>query len=310
MTTPQISKSSLIAAVVFMSALYAGRAEETATKIPTLDIVVTSSIKLPKEQLTSYVEMLGREAADCFRTLHPTLAKSGEKLKDGAAVYRLLIDHKGTLTIGGITGGDRIDKGTEVTGGSWSRTWFIDCRQDGTFQFRLMKWDETKYTEVDKWSAPMPKPPKNFDAPEGKMVVASLGGMKNIPDKGKCPIALPDAQRMALDSVHPTSLKEALCTRLVAITEVTADAPKDGKSNLTFTVENKTPWDIQWIQPSIVCQGKVYGVGRRSGKISAYTLFFTEPLHGGEQKKLTQEGEEIVSTIKTNTVYSVQFSGK
>ncbi|MCY3023593.1 MAG: hypothetical protein NTW87_31825 [Planctomycetota bacterium] len=205
--------------------LAAARAEDAV--LPELDIVATSKLSnAPKEHNEACATALRNCAAGCFQgVLIDAPPEPGTAAKDGAAKHRLLIEQTGSVTLGGITGTQ-----TKFDGGSSgqlvSRIWLMDVQGQSTLQFRLLKWDGGKYTEMEKWTAPTPRSERAGAG--GPVEVSRLSGRGADVASGKMPISLDDARRNALMSLLPGSIKDLILTRLLAVTVASTKADEKG----------------------------------------------------------------------------------
>lgn len=263
---------------------------------PVLDIVVTSSLSTTKEHATSYRGSLHQDVQAVFKSLEPPgELDDGKAPPDGAARYRLFIEHKGTVSVGDALKtfgehpikselvGNKIVVGPDRT--KYVTTWCLPYTHTGTAAFRLAEWKAGKYQPVLSWSATVPDPNDGLGR-KGLLDVATLNqdaAKAPLNFKPAFPKKLEEARTEALNSLLPGELREAVCQALVPgrIGKV-KPAGDDVAAELTF--QNKSPWPVAKVKVSVLAMGNRL-IGNEESELE-----FSPPLAPGKSGTATLTG--------------------
>jgi hypothetical protein len=251
-----------LAIVVAFSAVclaIACRAEGTGKeRVRELEIVVTTNAETQAFAKACLQEIAG-QTASALSSLSPLTAANG-KAKDGAARYRLLIEHKGTAIVGKTwtvkssfprTKQETIKKGNQlivrtVLDKRYFQTWwYLPAKQKGTLTFTLLKWEEGAFKSVDTWTIATVDREALRELP-GRAPVASLyqdetkAKINFLPE---CPITPDQARDQAFAQCEPGPFENAFAARWVKgrFGKLTA---KDGEVVYEVLVQNKSPWPL------------------------------------------------------------------
>jgi len=307
---------------VFLSAILLiaclARAEDEAPKepLPPLDVVVTAKLNTNKEHMINYALTVQTEVVNHFPQLIRRARTRNEVPKDGAAEYRLQIDITGSVTIGNqITSALQKNlfgaESTKAVGGDqFLRIFYIQGQQQTTANVKLLKWEESKYKEVLKWTAPMVKRPdeeKNNGAIE---IARSAGRSAQQQDTGKPPMSVEEAQKVALGLLMPGSITDGILGKLVEVKLVKADASKDVPPAITadITVTNKSPWPLRRVGTLILWKNNLISPGdTQRGSLGMQVMEFADPLKPDEPKTLTVKAKAMTDKTLKAGVREVEF---
>ncbi len=136
-----------------------------------LDVVVTSTLATPKEHVKAYRKVLHEMAVTALMSLSPAdEPDDGAAPADGAAKYRLFVDHKGVVVVGNALKEfsmrplKLVVKGAEFAGVPdknkyelYGTDWYLPYQHTGVVALRLAEWKGGKYQTLLTWSAAIPE---------------------------------------------------------------------------------------------------------------------------------------------------------
>lgn len=307
---------------VFLSAILLigclARAEDEAPKeaLPPLDVVVTAKLNTSKEHMSNYALTVQSEVVNHFPQLIRRVRGRKEEPKDGAAEYRLQIDITGTVTIGNaitsvlqknLFGADSV----KVAGGDqFLRIFYIGGQQQTTANCKLLKWEDGKYKEVMKWTAPMVKRPDE-EKNNGAIEVARSAGRSGLQqDTGKPPLSVEEAQKVALSLLMPGSITDGILSKLVEVKLVKADASKDVPPVITadITITNKSPWPLRRVGALFLWKTNLISVGDAArGSLGMQNVEFAVPLKPEDPQKLTVKAKAMTDKTLKPGIREIEF---
>lgn len=256
----RISLVWCLLAFVSLSLLFevASRADDPVE----LDLVVSTTLNSTDEHIAKYLEALTTSVTSQLSSLDPQTYDADNKPRDGAARFRVIVEHKGTVTIGGslqqvanghpvvnVEVGDKSIK-TTVDKAHWRTVWAMKASQKGTITFKLLQWQEKSYKSLSAWSVPV----RDMLPSEGTVIVGSVeqstaGAFDRNP---KCPVTLTEAKQTALDHLLPDDLGKDLIAGLVqakvgrTVINKKADTfPLAQEASVEVAVSNGSPWPIK-----------------------------------------------------------------
>jgi len=233
---------------------------EVPSERPDIDAVVKSSLKSTPEHVEAVLEALRKKLSQS--SLVDNVWGADETPEDGAAPYRLVVQHTGTAAVGSAIVRMYCDYKTLDVNLGVSRTvdsstlitqWAVEVRQTTTIEYQLMKWNAAsgKYQPVQRWFAPVPnafarlRKVEELECPVGKYTP------RNPPP---CPLSLKEAKEIALLQCVPTDIPDpvmGLVTARLGRTKVTR-APVGGNiiqgpptdADAEVIIVNNSPWTI------------------------------------------------------------------
>ena len=136
-----------------------------------LDVVVTSTLETPKEHVKSYRKVLHESALAALMSLSPAdEPDDGAAPPDGAAKYRLFVDHKGVVVVGdalkefSMRPIKLVAEGAKFAGVPdknkyelYGTDWYLPYQHTGFVALRLAEWKGGKYQTLLTWSAAIPE---------------------------------------------------------------------------------------------------------------------------------------------------------
>lgn len=259
---------------------------------PELDIVVTTKVTpgtIPQEHTDAILRALQKDTREIFfRMVSPNAPlPSAGPAKDGAAKFRLFLDHMTSINCG-IQFSMKTEKGNNTGGDYTVRRWYLPFDQKATYVARLAKWTGEKYEDVSKFNGPMPKNEKEI-RDGGMLQVADRSHRAGMDGKASdlCPIPLDEARRIALRNSLPPSLRSSLYSKLVPVTLVKATPTKmDGAKPLEMAVElkveNKSPWPLKRAEFAFSQGGAGFMAGDERGMPGNQAFALPEPLAPGQ----------------------------
>ena len=284
--------SFVINALLILSLPFATAFEAVQEPAHDLDIVVTTNLTTPKEHIAAYTQSLRSEAENVYHGLNVKVYENDEKAMDGAGRYRLIIDHKGTVTLGNAltvrSGFPKSDVKSFVNGKQlkivvgtdfkyYQSVWFLSASHKGTLAFKFQQWDGKAYKTLESWSIVAPEP-DDANETKGMFRVADLvqdGNKVKIDLKPMCPKTLAEAKKEALSMLTPGEFGRTIQARLVTGTVLKAKGDGDGMVDLEVQVANKSPWPLKKAKADAFVKGAVL-VGE---------LTFTPPIPPGKSAK-------------------------
>lgn len=235
-----------------------------------LEIVVATNAE-PKVFAMACLQEVAAQTASALSSLSPLTPADG-KAKDGAARYRLLIEHKGTATVGKAlnlknsyprTKMETVKKGNELIvrimpyKTHYRCDWYLAARQKGTLTFTLLKWEDAAFKAVDTWTIPTVDREAIREFP-GWAPVASLiqdGTKMKIELVPECPVTLEQARDEAYGQCEPGPFENAFAARWVK-GKFGKLTPKGGEVAYEVIVENKSPWPLSQVFVESATKGK------------------------------------------------------
>jgi len=298
-------------------------------EVPDLDIVVGTNLQTTEAHREAYVEKLYEEASQCFRGVvrdHDRKDLPDEDLKVRPARYRLLVEHRGTVWVGGHIAlhrfhGQLEEVGTRQPVGPgelWD--WTILASQSGTITFRLLKWEENAYKALAHWSTPVPGLP-GYEA--GKKIEILLGegsrlGMDALRGGKKCPFTLPEAQAKARAKMMPGDfgdIRKAILCHLFPMKVLRAQAePNSRQGVVQVQLINRSPWPLEELRSAVswvqrYARAPVGPLGREVGPV--YRLYRAEIVFKGlllpAEKKVQTTGGDVGRGFRLDGIREVDF---
>ena len=239
-----------------------------------LDIVVLTNLATSKEHAAAYVQSLRSEAERVYQGLNVKVYEDDEKAQEGAARYRLTIDHKGTVTLGNAltvrSGFPKSDIKTFVNGNRVNivvgtdykyhqSIWYLPAAHKGTLAFKFQQWDGKAYKTLESWTIAAPERDEVLES-KGMLPVADLvqdGTKVKINLKPMCPKTLAEAKKDALMMLTAGEFSRSLHARLAKGTVLKAKGDGSGMVDLEILVENKSPWPIKQAKADAFVMGAV-----------------------------------------------------
>lgn len=261
--------------------------------LPELDIVVTTKVSpatIPQEHSDAILRVLKSNMREIFfRMVSPNLPlPSAGPAIDGAAKYRLFLDHATTINCG-IQFSMKVEKVSNAGGDYTIRRWYLPFDQKATYTARLAKWTGDRYEEVTKFSGSVPKNDKEI-RDGGTAQVAERPHRAGM-DGGKapevCPVPLDEARKTALRNSLPPSLRSSVYSKLVPVTLLKAsptkmDGAKPAEMAVELKVENKSPWPLKRAEFAFTQGGVGFMAGEDRGMPGNQAFTLPEPLAPGQ----------------------------
>jgi hypothetical protein len=240
-----------------------------------IDIIASTNLAVTKEHTAAFIRGLVSEVDDCYVGLKVRTYESDEKPKDGAARFRLALEHRGTVAIGNsltsrggfpksdiksFVNGKRLDivVGTDF---KYHQTiWLIAASQKGTIGLKFQKWDGSAYKTLDSWSVPSPDC-SDLAESKGLLIVADLvqdGTKAKIDLKPKAPKTLEQAKNEALMRVLPGEFSNSIYAHFAKGT-IQKLKGGEGTAEVEFMIENKSPWPLVSARVDAFAKGVVLG---------------------------------------------------
>jgi len=254
------------AAALAVAGVWLPRIVYGAEPAPELDIVVRTAVRASPDHTRMVQEKLLAYARECLSGVVASEAPpQGEAPKDGAARFRLFIEHAATLkTASGA------DKDTVLTDKDYFSR-FLVTQEKGAYKFRLAQWKDSRYVNVDKWSSSY--------AVEHRLPLKDSFTSREAPA----------IRERALQFAYPKHVRPALLGHLLPIRIGQSRGVAGKTQSCQVIVKNASPWPLksleatlQWPDPR--ARGKV----RYEGAIA-----LTEPLAPGRQKAVLCTGEPL-----------------
>jgi hypothetical protein len=259
----------LILMLPFVTALHA--AQEASHDI---DIIALTNLATSKEHVAAYVQSLRSEAEGAYQGLNVKVYENDEKAKEGAARYRLAIEHKGTVTLGNAltvrSGFPKSDIKSFVNGKRLNivvgtdfkyhqSIWYLPASHKGTLAFKFQEWDGKAYKTLESWTIVAPERDEVLES-KGMLPVADLvqdGKKVKIDLKPMCPKTLAEAKEDALMMLTAGEFSRSILSRLAKGTVLKAMGDGSGMVDLEVLVENKSPWPIKKAKADAFVKGTV-----------------------------------------------------
>jgi len=260
--------------------------------LPELDIVVTTKITpatIPQEHADPILRALQKDAREIFfRMVSPNAPlPSAEPAKDGAAKFRLFLDHATTINCGSQFS-MKVEKISNAGGDYTVRRWYLPFEQKATYAVRLAKWTGTRYEDVIKFGGQVPKNEREI-RDGGTLQVAETSHRAGMDGKAPevCPTPLDEARKTALRNSLPPSLRSSVYSRLVPVTLVRAsptkmDGAKPAEMAVELKVENKSPWPLKRAEFAFTQGGMGFMAGDERGLPGNQAFTLAQPLAPGQ----------------------------
>lgn len=229
---------------------------------PELDIVVKTAMRVAPKHTEAYAAALRTNAERCLQGLVDPAASVTADPPEGAAYFRLYIEHTGTVKVANATSKERLATESDLAG------LFLGAQETGAYRFRLAKWTGARYVVVDQW-------------------------LQNIVEEHFLPVGesvsnkeIGTYRTSALMQVMPYYVGEALLSRLVPIRFVKAAGAPGAAQTVTVAIQNRSPWPVASVRARIEWPDlKVKGKYRYEAEVS-----HDEPLAPGQQATVTAKG--------------------
>ncbi|MEX2214757.1 MAG: hypothetical protein WD768_11545 [Phycisphaeraceae bacterium] len=253
--------------VLFLSLSFATRG--AFAQDDPLDIVVRTTLKTTAEHEAAYRQELGSLIETAMGDLSPRSYEADEQPKDGAAKYRLLVEHDGTITLGNslstshgnpVLDVQNLANGIKVTkdNSRWESHWFLKVQERGRVTYTIQEWTGSAYRKLSAWSANFPTSPV-LEAMGGKIEVASVvqstdGKYDRNPP---CPVTMAQAKEAALAKMLPSlqamdaTIGEQFMAGILEARIVSVTVDPDAKLGLGVgatgkcQIINRSPWPIK-----------------------------------------------------------------
>ncbi len=212
--------------------------EGEAGKRGELDVVITTRLSTTKEHVAAYREAMQKSVQKAFGSLNPVIYGAEQKPVDGTARFRLVVDHRGLVTVG-----DAMIPVRHRNPGEPDRvSWQVQASQEGEIVFRFMEWDGAGYKRLGEWSIPASE-----GAAAGRIEVAreEVAAGRAIPREPPMPVD--EARIKALEKLKPRDLGLALLDGFLRVELLRADAREDGdrvKGAAEVALTNLSPWPV------------------------------------------------------------------
>lgn len=227
-----------------------------------LDVVVSTTLKSTDDHIAKYLDALTTSVTAQLSSLDPQSYDAENKPRDGAARHRLVVEHKGTVTLGGsiqqvanghpvlnVEVGDKSIK-TTVDKAHWRTIWAMKASQKGTITFKLLQWQEKSYKSLSTWTVPV----RDMLPSEGTVIISSVeqataGAFDRNP---KCPVTVEEAKQAALEQLLPADIgKDAIAGLVQAkvgrtvMNKQAGAFPLAQEASVEVAVSNGSPWPIK-----------------------------------------------------------------
>lgn len=228
---------------------------------PELDVVVKTAMRVAPKHTEAYAAALRTNVERCLQGLVDPAASTTD-VPDGAAYFRLYVEHTGTVKVANATSKERLASDSD-----WAGV-FLGAQESGAYRFRLARWTGSRYVPVDQWTQPIAE--EHF-LPVGESVSTKEIGTYRT---------------SALMQVMPYYVGEALLSRLVPIRFVKATGVPGVAQTVTVAIQNRSPWPVMSVRARIEWPDqKVKGKFRYEAEVS-----HNETLMPGQQATVTGKG--------------------
>ena len=216
------------AAALVMSCGSAPRTAHGAEPTPEIDVVAQTAVRLSPAHTQMVRQKLVEYARGCFGGLVPEGAPvPAGAAKDGAARFRLFIEHAATLKTAG-----HADKDTQLTDKDYYAL-FLLTHEKGVYKFRLAEWKDARYVNVDQWTGPY-------------AVVHRLSLPEHFTSRD-----MPALRAKALKYAYPRNVKQALLSHLIPIRIGQSRGVPGKEQSCQVIVKNASPWTLQSLQATL-----------------------------------------------------------
>ena len=221
----------LVAALAALALLTGAPAvmAQNAPAGPELDVVVETNLRETPKHRAAYLAAMLANARKCLGGLvAETAPDPATPPPDGAAPYRLFIQHHGKVEV------DQTSSAAKGAAGAADGVGRLLARQRGTFLFRLAKWSGSAYPTEDQWTSEFAT--SHFLAiPPG----ASADNMVEYRNEALM-LAMPHAMMSALlDHVLP-----------IRVTETAGES--GSAKTYRILVENRSRWSLRKLAVRVI----------------------------------------------------------
>lgn len=295
-----------------------------------LDVVVTSTLATPKEHVKSYRKVLHEMAVTALMSLSPAdEPDDGAAPADGAAKYRLFVDHKGVVVVGDALkvfsmppiklerDGAKFEGVPDKNKYELYETdWYLPYQHKGAVDLRLAEWKGGKYQTLLTWSAAIPEShidiePMELVVPSGYRLDKGLAGHTHIERKGLVEVAslkevkvnaarnfkstfpkkVEEARIKTRNAMMPADYSDGLFQGLVSGRVVKAKAGAD-ETTADLLFLNKSPWPVEKVTVTVVTASNVL-IGREDTELE-----FAQPLAPGKSAPLRHAGTATADYLR------------
>lgn len=235
----------LCAGLLFSLTTLAHAADEAAPEAdtPELDIILQSNLETTKEHSAKYRQDLRDGARKAFRSLAPKVYSEEDKPADGAARFRVILEHKGRVWIGPRPEVTR----SNVTPEADRVAWRLPVRHEGVVTLRLLKWEGGQYRPLGAPTFAFPARPNNRDNPEQWVEVATLAVPPNLPPPPQMPLSMQEAQAKVLERVEARDLEAPLLNALIQTRLLRAGFINPMSAGAQVALTNNSPWALNGV---------------------------------------------------------------
>lgn len=312
-----------------------------ADDTPWVDVVVTTNLDTGAHA-RRYVQAMSQSVALALEGLDPVTYDNDDdvparKPAEGAARFRLVVEHRGTIVLGRV---QRVANGFRFVDGAiegnvirrtidkahWDSIWGMTASHRGTVAFKLLAWDGRSYKTLASWNANI----RNADPEAGTGSVTVARVSQATADKydpnPRCPITEAEAREAGLAKLMPDSLALDVLAGLVEGTVKSLKAPPPSplgpgglpldanrigerpEASVELAIRNRAPWAMEAVSMTIT-----WG-DRRSPMALAVDHTFEKPLAGGGAGSIRHSGQAMqvaipIATLREGVnVLSVRFT--
>ncbi|KPJ71115.1 MAG: hypothetical protein AMS14_09520 [Planctomycetes bacterium DG_20] len=197
-----------------------------AEPVPELDVVARTAVRVSPQHTQMVLWGLTDYARQCLTGLVSKSAPDyGEAPKDGAARFRLLIEHTASLKTPTPV------HEVLLNGDFYSP--FLVTQEKGAYRFRLTQWQESRYVNVAEWTSPYAVThrfplPKSYDSRD-------LAGLREN----------------ALMGASPKSIKQALLDRILPIRIGQSQGDVGRPQSCQVIVKNASRWPLKSLKAAL-----------------------------------------------------------
>jgi len=241
---------------------------------PELDLVVRTGVRFHPNHTRMVQDSLVSQVYDCLKGLVSDTAAGSTPPKDGAARYRLFVQHAAAIKINKGVRRIRLERDDHFAAR------FVTADESGRYQFRLVKWNGSSYEKVDQWQVPYGKRhwlalPKDTNTRKAAEMVPQM-----------------------MLGAEPTSVRAALLSYLLPIKVVRTTGTAGQTQTCQVAVANRSPWKLSKLDVYMQWPDA------RSPQNARYKASFRlpEPLAPGDKTSVTCTGEPL--TLQFGFQYS------
>lgn len=275
---------------------------------PLVDVVVKSNLDTGLHARL-YVQAISQSVSAALDGLNPVTYGEDEnapsdKAANGAAKFRLLVEHRGTISLGAVqrvTNDYKFIEGAiqgnvirrTIDKAHWESAWAIKVAHRGTVEFKLLAWNGGSYNILSSWNTNIRN--AYFEANAGSVTVAGMSQPTNTKfDRNpRCPVTEAEAKAIALEKMMPDNLAPDVLAHLVQATLKGLKAPRPPalrpggvpvdmrrigerpEARVELAIQNSAPWAIKAVSINVA-----WG-DRQSPMILAVEHTFDKPFAPG-----------------------------